>query len=61
MATAARDRLARTLHGDAKAAFSVELTARTDELSLDIEGFGPVTFPGKHSGSLLMLLWVVGL
>jgi hypothetical protein len=28
MATAARDRLARTLRGDAQTAFSVELTAR---------------------------------
>jgi predicted 2-oxoglutarate/Fe(II)-dependent dioxygenase YbiX len=45
MATAARDRLARTLRGDAQAAFSVELTARTDELSLEIEGFGHVRFP----------------
>ena len=34
MATAARDRLARTLRGDAQAAFSVELTAKTDDLSL---------------------------
>jgi hypothetical protein len=31
MATAARDRLARTLRGDAQTAFSVELTARTDD------------------------------
>ena len=45
MATAARDRLARTLRGDAQAAFSVELTARTDDLSLEIEGFGHVRFP----------------
>ena len=34
MATAAGDRLARTLRGDAQAAFSVELTARTGDLSL---------------------------
>ncbi len=33
MATAARDRLARTLRGDAQTAFSVELTAKTDDLS----------------------------
>jgi hypothetical protein len=45
MATAARDRLARTLRGDAQAAFSVELTARTDDLSLQVEGFGRVRFP----------------
>ena len=44
MATA-RDRLARTLRGDAQTAFSVELTARTDDLSLEIEGFGHVKFP----------------
>src|SRR6266568_2849043 len=45
MATAARDRLARTLRGDAQTAFSVELTARTDDLSLEVEGFGHVKFP----------------
>ncbi len=45
MVTAARDRLARTLRGDAESAFSVELTARTGDLSLAVEGFGPVRFP----------------
>ncbi len=45
MATAARDRLARTLRGDAQAAFSVELTAKMDNLSLEVEGFGHVRFP----------------
>jgi predicted 2-oxoglutarate/Fe(II)-dependent dioxygenase YbiX len=45
MATAARDRLARTLRGEAQTAFSVELTAKTDDLSLEIEGFGQVKFP----------------
>ncbi len=45
MATAARDRLARTLRGDTKTAFSVALTARTDDLSLEVEGFGHVKFP----------------
>ena len=45
MATAARDRLARTLRGDAQAAFSVELAAKTDDLSLEVEGFGHVKFP----------------
>jgi len=45
MATTAGDRLARTLRGDAHTAFSVELTAKTDDLSLDVEGFGHVKFP----------------
>jgi 2-oxoglutarate-Fe(II)-dependent oxygenase superfamily protein len=45
MATAARDRLARTLRGDAQTAFSVEVTARPDDLSLEVEGFGRVKFP----------------
>src|SRR6266581_680403 len=45
MATTARDRLSRTLRGDAKTAFSVELAARTDDLSLEVEGFGSVKFP----------------
>jgi hypothetical protein len=45
MATAARNRLARVLCGGAKAAFSTELTARLDDLSLDVEGYGPVRFP----------------
>jgi hypothetical protein len=42
---AARDRLARTLRGDAQTASSVELTARMDDLSLEVEGFGKVKFP----------------
>jgi hypothetical protein len=45
VATAARDRLARTLLGEARTAFSVELTARPDDLSLEVEGFGRVAFP----------------
>jgi 2OG-Fe(II) oxygenase superfamily len=45
MVRAARDRLARTLRGDAQTAFSVELTARTADLSLQVEGFGQVRFP----------------
>src|SRR5689334_20239292 len=45
MVTAARDRLARTLRGDAEAAFSAELTLRAENLSLAVEGFGPVRFP----------------
>jgi 2OG-Fe(II) oxygenase superfamily len=45
MATAARDRLARTLRGDAQTAFSVEMAAKMADLSLDVEGFGRVKFP----------------
>ena len=45
MATAARDRLGRELRGEAKSAFSTELTARMDGLSLDIEGFGRLKLP----------------
>jgi predicted 2-oxoglutarate/Fe(II)-dependent dioxygenase YbiX len=45
MAKAARDRLARTLRGDAQTAFSVELTSRTDDLDLEVDGFGHVRFP----------------
>jgi hypothetical protein len=45
MVTAARDRLARTLRGDAETAFSVQFTAPTGDLSLAVEGFGPVRFP----------------
>ncbi len=45
MVTAARDRLAKTLRGDAKSAFSAALTARPDCLSLEVEGFGPVRLP----------------
>ena len=45
MVIAARDRLARTLRGDAKTAFSVELTAKPDDLRLEVEGFGAVRFP----------------
>src|SRR5262249_36909607 len=45
MATAARDRLARMLRGDAQTAFSVELVTRADDLSLEVEGFGHVRLP----------------
>jgi len=45
MATAAGDRLARTLLGDAKTASSVEQTARMDDLRLEVDGFGRVQFP----------------
>ena len=45
MAAAARDRLARMLRGDVKSAFSVELTARPDDLSLEVDGFGTAKFP----------------
>ena len=47
MATMARDRLGRTLRGEAQTAFSVDLTAKADDLSLEVEGFGHVRFPGK--------------
>ncbi len=43
--TAARDRLARTLRGDVETAFSAELRASPDDLSLTVEGFGAVKFP----------------
>jgi hypothetical protein len=45
MATAARDRLARTLLGEATSAFSAGMTARPEDLSLDVEGFGRVKLP----------------
>jgi hypothetical protein len=45
MATAARDRLARTLRGDVQTAFSVTLTAAMGDLNLEVEGFGHVKFP----------------
>src|ERR1700730_10071459 len=44
-AATARDRLARTLRSVAQSAFSVELTARIDDLNLEVEGFGHVKFP----------------
>jgi hypothetical protein len=45
----ARDRLARTLRGDARAAFEVGLKARTEDLALSVEGIGPLSFPVKPS------------
>ena len=33
------------LRGGTQTAFSTELTARLDDLSLEVEGFGPVRFP----------------
>lgn len=45
MATAARDRLARTLRGGGKPAFSVELTARPEDLSLEVGDVGHVRLP----------------
>src|ERR1700704_2457507 len=45
MAATARDRLARTLRGEAQSAFSGELQARTDAPTLGGEGFGHVKFP----------------
>jgi 2OG-Fe(II) oxygenase superfamily len=45
MAAAARDRLGRMLRGEETSAFSVELKARPDDLTLEVEGFGAVKFP----------------
>jgi predicted 2-oxoglutarate/Fe(II)-dependent dioxygenase YbiX len=45
MVSAARDRLAAVLRCGVQSAFSVELTARTDHLSLAVEGFGQVRLP----------------
>jgi hypothetical protein len=45
--------LARTLRGDVEPAFGVALTASADDLSLDVEGVGPVAFPvrpARHGG-----------
>jgi hypothetical protein len=55
MATAASGRLARTLRNDAQTAFSVELTAKADDLSLEIEGFGRVKFPVTPAKARKML------
>ena len=43
MASAARDRLGKTLRGDSEPASSTERTVRTD--ALDVEGFGRAKFP----------------
>jgi hypothetical protein len=45
MVTTARDILARMLGGEVKSASNVELTATLDDLSLSVEGIGPVRFP----------------
>jgi hypothetical protein len=45
MTTAARDILARILGGEVKSASNVELIAALDDLSLSVEGIGPVRFP----------------
>jgi 2OG-Fe(II) oxygenase superfamily len=55
MASAARDRLAMVLRGDVQAAFGVELTARTDDLSLAVEGFGQVRLPVTPSKARKLL------
>jgi hypothetical protein len=49
MVTTARDRLARTLRADAQTAFSVELTTKMADLSLQVAGFGPVSLPASVS------------
>ena len=51
----ARDRLGRTLRGEAQTAFSVELTAKADDLSLEVEGFGHVRFPVTPGGARKLL------
>ena len=45
MASAARDRLGKTLRGDTEPASSTDLTVRMDALTLDVEGFGRAKFP----------------
>jgi 2OG-Fe(II) oxygenase superfamily len=45
MASAARDRLGKSLRGDAEPASSTDLTVRMDALTLDVEGFGRARFP----------------
>jgi len=55
MATAARDRLARTLRGDGQAASSVELAVKADDLSLEVEGFGQVRFPVTPAKALKLM------
>lgn len=45
MASAARDRLGKTLRGDSEPASSTERTVRMDALTLDVEGFGRAKFP----------------
>jgi hypothetical protein len=45
MASAARDRLGKSLRGEAEPASSTDLTVRMDALTLDVEGFGRARFP----------------
>ncbi|MGH3170201.1 MAG: 2OG-Fe(II) oxygenase, partial [Trebonia sp.] len=45
MPSAARDRLGKTLRGDAEPVSSTDLTVRMDALALDVEGFGHAKFP----------------
>lgn len=45
MASAARDRLGKTLRGDAEPASSTGLAVGMDALTLDVEGFGRAKFP----------------
>jgi predicted 2-oxoglutarate/Fe(II)-dependent dioxygenase YbiX len=45
----AHDRVARTLRGDVRAAFSAKLAAKTDDLLLAVDGLGPVAFPVRPS------------
>lgn len=45
MASAARDRLGKTLRGDSEPASSTKRTVRMDALTLDVEGFGRAKSP----------------
>lgn len=55
MVLASRDRMARTLRGGAKPAFSVEPAARADDLRLEVEGLGAVKFPVTPTGARKLL------
>jgi len=55
MVMAARDRMARTLLGDATPAFSAELTVRSEDLRLEVEGLGAVKFPVTPTGARKLL------
>jgi hypothetical protein len=45
MATAAKDRVAKALSGDTAPMFSVELTARPDDVRLEVAGLGRIPLP----------------
>ena len=60
MATAARERLARMFRGDVKSASSVELTARPDDLRLEVDGpaalatDGTIVLAPEHRASFVV-------